>query len=88
MRQQILTILSVGFLFFILGFLGLTLMTSYSLLDFWKQKLMVIVELNDNVEETDLNRLQTQLENAVYTSPNTLDIITKEEAAEMMKWIR
>jgi cell division transport system permease protein len=85
MRQQILTILSVGFLFFILGFLGLTLMTSYSLLDFWKQKLMVIVELNDNVEETDLNRLQTQLENAVYTSPNTLDIITKEEAAEMMR---
>jgi cell division transport system permease protein len=60
-------------------------MTSYSLLDFWKQKLMVIVELNDNVEETDLNRLQTQLENAVYTSPNTLDIITKEEAAEMMR---
>ncbi len=85
MRQNILTILSVGFLFFILGFLGLSFMTGYSLLDFWKQKLLVIVELNDDVEETDLTKLQTQLENAVYTSPNTLDIITKDEAAELMR---
>jgi cell division transport system permease protein len=85
MRQNILTILSVGFLFFILGFLGMSLMTGYSLLDFWKQKLLVIVELNDDVEENNLNQLQIQLENAPYATPNTLDIITKEEAADMMR---
>jgi cell division transport system permease protein len=85
MRQNIYTILSVGFLFFILGFLGLSLMTGNSVLDAWKQKLLVIVELNDDVEENNLNQLQIQLENAPYTSPNTLDIITKDEAADMMR---
>lgn len=85
MRQNILTIISIGFLFFILGFLGLSLMTGYSLLDYWKQKLMVIVELNDNVEENDISKLQVQIENAPYTAPNSVDIITKEEAAQMMK---
>ena len=85
MRQNILTVLSVGFLFFILGFLGLSLLTGYSVLDYWKQKLLVIVELNDQVEEESLNSLQQTLENATYVAPNSLNIITKDEAAEMMR---
>jgi cell division transport system permease protein len=67
------------------GFLGLTILTGHSLVDFWKQKLLVIVELNDQVEEESLNRLQQQLENAEYTVPGSLNIITKDEAAEMMR---
>ncbi|MFZ4545205.1 MAG: cell division protein FtsX [Saprospiraceae bacterium] len=85
MRQNILTVLSVGFLFLMHGLMGLSLLTCYSMLEFWKQKLMIIVELNDQVEENSLNKLQYQLENAAYTAPNSLNIITKDEAAELMK---
>jgi cell division transport system permease protein len=85
MRQNIFTILCVGFLLFILGFIGLSLMTGHSILDFWKQKLLVIVELKDDVEENDLEKLQVQLENAIYVTPNTIDIITKDEAATLMR---
>lgn len=85
MRNNIFTIISVGFLFFVMGFLGLSLLTGHSALDYWKEKLLVIVELNDQFEEESLNNLQQQLLNATYTVPNSLNIITKDEAAEMMR---
>lgn len=85
MQRNLTTICSIGFLLFIIGFMGMTLMISHAALDFWKQKLMIIVELRDDIEENTLNTLQTQLENAAYVVPSSLDIITKEEAAEQMK---
>jgi cell division transport system permease protein len=85
MRQNIFSTISIGFLFFILGFLGLSLMTGHSLIEYWKQKLMVIVELQDDVEETALEKLDVYLKNAPFVIASSLLIITKEEAAQMMK---
>lgn len=85
MRQNILSTISIGFLFFILGFLGLSLMTGHSLLEFWKQKLMIIVELQDDVEELALEKLDVYLRNAPFVNPQSLVIITKDEAVQMMK---
>lgn len=85
MRQNFLSTISIGFLFFILGFLGLSLMTGHSLLDFWKQKLMVIVELQDDVEETNLEKLDVYLRNAPFVKATSLAIITKDEAVQIMK---
>lgn len=60
-------------------------MTGHSLLEFWKQKLMVIVELHDDVEETELEKLDVYLKNAPFVNPQTLVIITKDEAVQMMR---
>ncbi len=84
MRNLTLVVV-VSFLLFLLGFLGLSFLTGFGLLEYWKQKMQVIVELRDDIQEKDLTTLQIYLETAEYVNPNSINIITKDEAAEMMK---
>ncbi len=85
MQKNISLILSLSFLLFLLGTMGLSLLTGYGLLDYWKQKLQVIVELRDDIEENELEALHIKLETAAYVSSNSLNIITKDEASDLMK---
>ena len=83
--KNLTLILAVSFLLFLLGFLGLSFLTGFGLLEYWKQKMQIIVELRDDIQEKDLESLQIHLESAEYVNPNSINIITKDEAAEMMK---
>ena len=83
--KNLTLIVAVSFLLFLLGFLGLSFLTGFGLLEYWKQKMQIIVELRDDIQEKDLESLQIHLESAEYVNPNSINIITKDEAAEMMK---
>lgn len=83
--KNLTLIVAVSFLLFLLGFLGLSFLTGFGLLEYWKQKMQIIVELRDDIQEKDLEALQIHLESAEYVNPNSINIITKDEAAEMMK---
>ena len=83
--RNLTLIIAVSFLLFLLGFLGLSFITGFGLLEYWKQKMQIIVELRDDIQEKDLDALQIHLESAAYVTPNSLNIITKDEAVEMMK---
>jgi cell division transport system permease protein len=83
--RNLTLIIVVSFLLFLLGFLGLSFLTGFGLLEYWKQKMQIIVELRDDIQEKDLGTLQIQLETAEYVNPNSINIITKDEAAGMMK---
>ncbi len=85
MKKNISLIVAVSFLLFLLGFLGLSILTGYGLLDYWQQKLQVIVELRDDIEEKDLNSLHLQLETAPFVISKSLNIVTKDEAFDLMK---
>ena len=83
--RNLTLIIAVSFLLFLLGFLGLSFLTGFGLLEYWKQKMQIIVELRDDIQKKDLDALQIHLESAAYVTPNSLNIITKDEAVEMMK---
>jgi cell division transport system permease protein len=83
--KNLTLIITISFLLFLFGFMGLSFITGYGLLGYWQQKLQFIVELRDDLNENDFNELQILLESAPFVNENSLNIITKDEAVELMK---
>jgi cell division transport system permease protein len=83
--KQISYIVVISFLLFIFGFLGLSFLTGFGLTQYWEQKMQIIVELRDDIQENDLDELQNALESSPFVNVNSLDIVTKDDAAALMR---
>jgi len=76
-------IISVSLVLFMLGILGLVLINSRELSDFYRESLSFSVILNDASKEADIRMLQKDLDAKPYVKSTSY--VSKDEAASKMK---
>ena len=75
--------MSVSLVLFLLGTLGLLLINTKELSDYFRESLSFSVMLNDNTREADIQRLQKDLDSKPFVK--STEYISKSDAAEKMK---
>ena len=81
--SYITLIVSVSLVLFLLGTLGLLLINTKELSDYFRESLSFSVMLNDNTREADIQRLQKDLDSKPFVK--STEYISKSDAAEKMK---
>jgi cell division transport system permease protein len=76
-------VISVSLVLFLLGILGLVIINSKELSDYFKESLSFSVMLDDNAREADIRMLQKDLDAKPYVK--STEYVSKEEAASKMK---
>ncbi len=74
-------VLSISLVLFLLGLLGLVVLNSKQVGDYFKEQIPFSVYLNDSAKEADITQLQQSLAMAPYVKSATF--VSKEEAAEI-----
>lgn len=77
-------VLSVALVLFLLGFFGLLLIQAGQLSKAMKEKVELIVEIQDSLDDTTRKKLSENLEKQVYVKAGTLAFTSKEEALKQM----
>jgi cell division transport system permease protein len=77
--------ISVALVLFLLGFFGIILLHMQQFVRLYKERVNLIVELNEIATPTDLSRLEVYLQAADYVRPGTVNKVSKEKAAELMR---
>jgi len=84
LRSSYLTlVVSVSLVLFLLGVLGLVLISAKELSDYFRESLSFSVMLNDEAKEADIRMLQKDLDGKLYVK--STEYVSKEEAAAKMK---
>lgn len=73
-------VLSISLVLFLLGLLGLLVLNSKKVGDYFKEQIPIVVFLKDSAKEVEVTQLKQSLALAEYTKDATY--VTKEEAAE------
>ena len=73
-------VLSISLVLFLLGLLGLLVLNSKKVGDYFKEQIPIVVFLKDNAKEVEVTQLKQSLALAEYTKD--AKYVTKEEAAE------
>lgn len=77
------SILGVALVLFLLGCFGLIVLNGQSLVKSYKEKVNIMVELENDFAHHKQTRLQQEISNAVYTKKNSVHFLSKTEAAKM-----
>jgi cell division transport system permease protein len=79
------SIFSVALVLFLLGFFGLLLIQAQNLITSLKERIELLLEVEEDTERAAIAPLQAKLEAASYVLPGSVRFISKEEAAEFMQ---
>lgn len=77
-------VLSVALVLFLLGFFGLIAIQANRLVKVFKERINVLLEIEEGTDSEAIARLQDRLENSSFIKPGTVAFISKEDAAEDM----
>jgi len=83
--NYIYAIVSVALVLFLLGFFGLVLLQANSLVKLFKEQINLIVELEEGTSDDAITQLTTFLEEKSYIKPASINFISKEEGATMLR---
>ncbi|MEM9889194.1 MAG: permease-like cell division protein FtsX [Bacteroidota bacterium] len=78
-------ILSVSVMLFFLGFFAASLLKAQGLVDYFKEQVNIMIELEDVASEEGLADLKAQLNAAPYTKNESITYVTKEEGAKLLE---
>ena len=78
-------LISVALVLFLLGFFGIAIMEARHLVRLFKERVVLMVELDDDVDDAQIERLADKLEASEYVKENSLAFISREDAAEDMR---
>jgi cell division transport system permease protein len=73
-------VISISLVLFLLGLLGLLVLNSKKVADYFKEQIAITVFLKDSAKEVEITQLKQSLALAEYT--RSADFVSKEEAAE------
>ena len=73
-------VISISLVLFLLGLLGLLVLNSKKVADYFKEQIAITVFLKDTAKEVEITQLKQSLALAEYTK--SADFVSKEEAAE------
>ncbi len=76
-------VISIALVLFILGSLGLILLNTKKVADYFKEQVALSVFFEDTAKEVDIEELQKSLSLSEYTK--SVNFVSKEEAAEITK---
>jgi len=79
------SIVSVALVLFLLGFFGIVLLQAQRLVDVFKERVNVLIELEPGADSLAIANLLDNLATANYTKKNSIEYITKEEAIQSLK---
>lgn len=77
-------ILSVALVLFLLGLFGLIAIQANQLVRVFKERINVLIELQEGTDTESIANLQARLEKSRFTKANTVTFISREEAAKDM----
>ncbi len=83
--NYVYSIISVTLVLFLLGFFGLVLIQAQNLITSLKERVNVLVELKENTSKAEIDSLQYILKTSSFTKEGTLQFISKEEAAKILR---
>ncbi len=81
----IYAVLSVALVLFLLGFFGLMLIQTKSLVDVFKERVNIMVELEDDTEQASIDKIQELITTSAYARPGSVTFTSKEEAVELLR---
>ena len=79
------TIISVAMVLFLLGFFGVLFMQAQQLTNILKERVTILVELQQETTTSAVESLLAELEQATFIKPTSIDFITKEEALNSLQ---
>ncbi len=79
------TIISVAMVLFLLGFFGVLFMQAQQLTNILKERVTILVELQQETPSLVVDSLLAGLQQAAYIKPTSIDFITKEEALNSLQ---
>lgn len=79
------SIISVALVLFLIGFFGLIILHAQSLLTLLKEKVNVMVELENGTDKKDVFTLKSKLESSPYVKKGSVVFTSKEEAVELLR---
>lgn len=83
--NYLLSIISVALVLFMLGLFGLIVLHLNSLADFLKEKVEVIVELQDGSSQSDISTLQDIIRQESVVKSESIQHIGRDEALQIMR---
>lgn len=83
--NYIYSIISVALVLFLLGFFGLLILHAQQLVNLFKEKVNVMVEIKPETEKKDIFILKKALEQQTYVKEGSVYFTSKEDAAELLK---
>ena len=79
------SIVSVALVLFILGLVALLMLEAQRLIVFFKEKVSVVVEMREESDRADAERVTAQLLETQFVKPNSIQFTSKEEALERLQ---
>ncbi|MCB0651388.1 MAG: permease-like cell division protein FtsX [Saprospiraceae bacterium] len=79
------SIMSVALVLFLLGFFALLIAHGQRLVKSFKEKVVIVIELKDEISDEDVGALRESLSGKPYTKAGSVEYIDKESAEEDMK---
>lgn len=78
-------VISVALVLFLLGFFGAIVLQTQNLVDYFKEQVNIMIELENTTSEEARAKVQEELFAANYLKDSSIVYITKEEGAELLK---
>lgn len=78
------SIASVALVLFLIGLFGLVILHANRLVSLFKERITVMVELNESIKSDSVALLQQDLGKRAFVKPNSLQFVSREEAAKIM----
>lgn len=78
-------VISVASVLLLVGFFGLIILYAQRVVQLYKERVNILVELTEGVDTTDREQLAGYLSERTYFKPGSLIFISKAEAAEQMR---
>ena len=79
------SIISVALVLFLLGFFGMVILQAQQLVNFIKERMNLMVEMDDSATEDSVADLQNYLTQQPYLIDGSLEFIGKDEALELLQ---
>lgn len=70
---------------FLAGVFGTIVMESQQLVRLFKERVMIVVEIENGFPQSDINALQDKIAAQSYVKPNSVEFTSKDEAAKLMQ---
>ncbi|MEL6721421.1 MAG: permease-like cell division protein FtsX [Bacteroidota bacterium] len=78
-------VISVAMVLFLLGFFGAIVLQTQNLVDYFKEQVNIMIELENTTSEEARSKIQAELFTANYLKDSSIVYITKEEGADLLK---
>ncbi len=83
--NYIYSILSVALVLFLLGFFGLMLIQTKNLVDVFKERVNIMVELEEGAEQASIDKIRELISTSAYARPESISFTSKEDAVELLR---